>query len=138
MVKQISVLVGKVGIGSALTNTSGFVNNAVVGQAIDDRRRSWLHRFSFSRKSVKPTDGLLRQKDKPPGKKKLRKFSLRKKSNAVEEGMMKLKQSDSLSLQHTNHWGEIQEFVGADSVYDLYCFLVELTKRHMIRYSVQG
>ena len=132
----MSVLVDKAGIGSALTNTSGFVNNAVVGQAVDDRRRSWLKRFSFSRKSVNPTDDSLRQKDNPAGKKKLRKFSLRRKSNAVEEGMMK--QSGSLRLQHTNHWGEIQEFVGTDSVYDMYCFLVELTKRHTIRYSVQS
>ena len=90
------MLVDKVGIGGALVSTSGIVNNAVVGQAIDDNRGSWLRRFSISRKSVSPANGLLGQKDNTTGKKKLRKFSLRRKSKVLEEGMMR--QPGSFSL----------------------------------------
>ena len=90
------MLVDKAGIGGTLASTSGFVNNAVVGQAIDDNRESWLRRFTFSRQSVSPAKGLLGQKDNTTGKKKLRKFSLRRKSKVLEEGMMR--QPGSFSL----------------------------------------
>ena len=50
VVSQKVVLTDRVGIGGAFANTSGFVSNAVVGQAVDDRRRSFFQRFFFRRK----------------------------------------------------------------------------------------
>ena len=77
----------KAGIGGAFATTSGIFSNAVFGQAVDDRRRSWLHRFSLSRKSVNPEKEQFGQKNDAPGKKKLRKFSMKRKSISFEEGM---------------------------------------------------
>lgn len=74
----------KAGIGSAFANTSGFFSNAVVGRAVDDRRRSWLQRVGFSRKSVNPEKELLEQKEGAIGKKKFRKFSTKPNSTEME------------------------------------------------------
>ena len=89
VVNQKAVLVDKSGIGGAVANTSGFFSNAVVGQAVDDRRHSWFHRFSFSRKSVNPGAEPFGQNNNASGNKKLRKFSTKRNSKPFEEGMVK-------------------------------------------------
>jgi len=83
VVNQRASTCEKAGIGGAFANTSGFFSNAVVGQAVDDRKLSWLHRFRFSRKSVAPEkDSFLNES----GKKKLRRFSLKRNSTSSERG----------------------------------------------------
>lgn len=72
---QKSVPAEIVGITSIFANTSGFVTNAIVGQAVDDRRRSWFQRIFKSRKSVDPENGI--------GKKKRRKFSTKRDSTDI-------------------------------------------------------
>ena len=62
-------------IASIIASTSGFVSNAIVGQAVDDRRRSWFQRMFKSRKSVDPENGI--------GKKKRRKFSTKRDSTDI-------------------------------------------------------
>lgn len=79
MVKQTAATAAKTGIGGAFANSFGFVNNAVVGQAVDDRRFSW-------RKTVDLEEESVYEMDNATGKKKLRKFSMRKKSNWAEKG----------------------------------------------------
>ena len=74
---QRAAQVDNAGIGSAFANTSGFFSNAVVGQAVDDRRGSRKQRFGFGRKSVKPEEDV-------SGKKKLRKFSMKRNSTQIE------------------------------------------------------
>jgi len=74
-VNQKSVPAEIVGIASIFANTSGFVSNAIVGQAVDDRRRSWFQRIFKSRKSVDPENGI--------GKKKRRKFSTKRGSTDI-------------------------------------------------------
>ena len=86
MVKQTAAVAAKTGIGEAFANSFGFVNNAVVGQAVDDRRFSWLRRLSFHRKTEDPEEESVYETDNATGKKKLRKFSMRKKSNWSERG----------------------------------------------------
>ena len=86
VVKQTAAIAAKTGIGGAFANTFGFVNNAAVGQAVDDRRFSWLRRLSFRRKTVDHEEESVYETDNATGKKKLRKFSMRKKSNWSERG----------------------------------------------------
>lgn len=75
---QKATLIEKTGIGGAFAATSGPFSNAVVGQAVDDRRPSCLERFFKRRKSVDPEKELLEQKEGVIGKKKLRKFSTKR------------------------------------------------------------
>ena len=82
MVNQKAVQAEKAGVGRAFANTSGFFSNAVVGQAVDDRRGSWLKRIRFGRKSVNPEKGSF--EDGASGKKKLRRFSTKRNSTAIE------------------------------------------------------
>ena len=86
VVKQTAAIAAKTGIGGVFANTFGFVNNAVVGQTVDDRRFSWLRRLSFRRKTVDHEEESVYETDNATGKKKLRKFSMRKKSNWSERG----------------------------------------------------
>ena len=86
VVKQTVAIAAKTGIGGVFANTFGFVNNAVVGQTVDDRRFSWLRRLSFRRKTVDHEEESVYETDNATGKKKLRKFSMRKKSNWSEKG----------------------------------------------------
>lgn len=86
MVKQTVEIAAKSGIGGSFANTSGFVNNALVGQAVGDRRFSWLRRLTCGRKTVSPKEEAVYQTDNATGKKKLRKFSMGKKTNWSEGG----------------------------------------------------
>ena len=86
MVKQTVEIAAKSGIGGSFANTSGFVNNALVGQAVGDRRFCWLRRLTCGRKTVSPKEEAVYQTDNATGKKKLRKFSMGKKTNWSEEG----------------------------------------------------
>ncbi|XP_078349307.1 adenylate cyclase type 10-like isoform X2 [Oculina patagonica] len=83
VVNQRTVQAEKAGVGSAFANTSGFFSNAVVGQAVDDRRSSWLKRLRFGRKSVNPEEEAFEQKEGVTGK-TLRKFSLIRNSTEIE------------------------------------------------------
>ena len=84
VVNQRAVQADKAGVGSVFANTSGFFSNAVVGQAVDDRRSSWLKRIGFGRKSVNPEKELFEQNEGVTGKKKLRKFSMKRNSTEIE------------------------------------------------------
>ena len=65
-------------------NTSGLFSNAVVGQAVDDHRPSWLQRIFKSRKCVDSETDLIEQKEGDIGKKKLRKFSAKRNTTGVK------------------------------------------------------
>lgn len=100
VVSQKVVLADRGVIGGAFANTSGFVSNAVVGQAVDDRRRSFFQRFFLRRKTVKPEDELVGPSENGSGKKRLSKFSFRRKSNAFEEGAVQAQILSSMMFQN--------------------------------------
>ena len=84
VVNQTAGQVDSAGIGRTFANTSGFFNNAVVGQAVDDRRSSWLQRLRFGRKSVNPGKEECEQTVGVSRKKKLRRFSTKRNSTQIE------------------------------------------------------
>ena len=83
VVNQRAGLIENAGIGNVFVNTSGFVNNAVVGQAVNDRGSKRWFKSRRGQKSVAPDNAM--SSGRGESAKSLRRWSIRKRSSQTDD-----------------------------------------------------